>query len=105
MNYQMLKEGLQEMGQKMAVGDMMYCDQPKIDLVLNAAIAIERLNDRLADWEAHARVVYDENGTNWGIGGYLCSECNGLCEKGDRFCKHCGAKFDKEENDDSDNAD
>jgi len=42
----------------------------------------------------HASLDYDENGTNWGIGGYLCSECHGLCEKGDRFCRHCGARFD-----------
>lgn len=63
--------------------------------IRNAATAIERLEFNLNDWEAHASLDYDENGTNWGIGGYLCSECHGLCAKGDRFCRHCGARFDR----------
>lgn len=41
-----------------------------------------------------ARLEYDENGTNWGIGGYLCSHCHGLCEKTDKTCRHCGARFE-----------
>ena len=63
--------------------------------IRNAATAIERLEFSLNDWEAHASLDYDENGTNWGIGGYLCGECHGLCAKGDRFCRHCGARFDR----------
>lgn len=58
----------------------------------------------------HGRWVYDENATDWGIGGYVCSECknknNNLpCNKvknvhvfsGSKFCPNCGAKMDKED--------
>lgn len=57
----------------------------------------------------HGRWVYDENATDWGIGGYVCSECknknNNLpCNKvknvhvfsGSKFCPSCGARMDAE---------
>lgn len=54
----------------------------------------------------HGRWEYDENATDWGIGGYVCSECknrnNNLpCNRvkavqifsGARYCPNCGAKM------------
>lgn len=58
----------------------------------------------------HGRWEYDENATDWGIGGYICSECktrnNNLpCNRvksvrmfsGAKFCPNCGAKMDLED--------
>lgn len=55
--------------------------------------------------------VYDENATDWGIGGYVCSECknknNNLpCNRvksvrmfsGAKFCPNCGAEMRGEGN-------
>ncbi len=60
----------------------------------------------------HGRWVYDKNATDWGIGGYVCSECknknNNLpCNKvksalmfsGARYCPNCGAKIAGGDND------
>lgn len=57
----------------------------------------------------HAKWVYDKNATDWGIGGYICSQCknknNNLpCNRvksvqmfsGATFCPNCGAKMDLE---------
>lgn len=56
----------------------------------------------------HGRWEYDENATDWGIGGYICSECktknNNLpCNRvksvrmfsGAKFCPNCGAKMEE----------
>lgn len=58
----------------------------------------------------HGRWIYDRNATDWGIGGYICSECktknNNLpCNRiktvsvcsGAKFCPNCGAKMDLED--------
>lgn len=58
----------------------------------------------------HGRWIYDENATDWGIGGYICSECknknNNLpCNRvktvrmfsGAKYCPNCGAKMDGSE--------
>ena len=55
----------------------------------------------------HGEWKYDKNATDWGIGGYVCSECknknNNLpCSRvksvrmfsGARYCPNCGAKMD-----------
>lgn len=55
----------------------------------------------------HGRWEYDKNATDWGIGGYICSECrnknNNLpCSRtksvkmysGAKYCPNCGAKMD-----------
>ena len=57
----------------------------------------------------HGKWVYNKNATDWGIGGYVCSECqnknNNLpCSRvksvrmfsGAKYCPECGAKMDKE---------
>ena len=58
----------------------------------------------------HGRWKYDTNTNDWGIGGYVCSECgaknNNLpCNKvanlmmfvGSNYCPHCGARMGMEE--------
>ena len=60
----------------------------------------------------HGEWIYDPNATDWGIGGYVCSEChtknnnlpcnefkNPLRFVGSNFCPHCGAKMDGGTND------
>lgn len=55
----------------------------------------------------HGKWIYDHSATDWGIGGYICSECrvknNNLpCNKvknvsfysGSKYCPNCGAKMD-----------
>lgn len=58
----------------------------------------------------HGKWVYNKNATDWGIGGYVCSECqnknNNLpCNRvksvrmfsGAKYCPECGAKMDVEQ--------
>ena len=58
----------------------------------------------------HGKWVYNKNATDWGIGGYVCSECqnknNNLpCSRvksvrmfsGAKYCPECGAKMDMEQ--------
>ena len=62
-----------------------------------------------AEPERHGRWIFDKNKNDWGIGGYVCSECqaknNNLpCTKvavplmfvGANYCPNCGAKMDEE---------
>lgn len=57
----------------------------------------------------HGRWVWDEDGMDWGIGAWRCSECHARPEtwwQGDKsspynksghyFCPNCGAKMDGE---------
>lgn len=57
----------------------------------------------------HGEWVYDQNATDWGIGGYVCSQCknknnnlpcnrvkSALMFSGARYCPNCGAKMDAE---------
>lgn len=57
----------------------------------------------------HGRWVFDKNANDWGIGGYVCSECkakndNLPCTEvavpsmfmGTKYCPSCGAKMDME---------
>lgn len=57
----------------------------------------------------HGRWEYDQNATDWGIGGYVCSVCknknNNLpCSRvksvsffsGAKYCPNCGARMDGE---------
>ena len=58
----------------------------------------------------HAKWVWNENAMDWGLGGWVCSECqaknDNIPEKpdihpsawrGSHYCPNCGAKMDKEE--------
>lgn len=58
----------------------------------------------------HGKWVYNKNATDWGIGGYVCSECqnknNNLpCNRvksvrmfsGAKYCPECGTKMDMEQ--------
>lgn len=59
----------------------------------------------------HGKWVYNKNATDWGIGGYVCSECqnknNNLpCNRvksvrmfsGAKYCPECGALMQEEDN-------
>lgn len=59
----------------------------------------------------HGKWVYDPNANDWGIGGYICSEChvknnnlpssnvaNPMIFVGTKYCPNCGAKMDLEDN-------
>lgn len=69
------------------------CDAPAVD----------------AEPVRHGKWVFDKNANDWGIGGYVCSECqaknNNLpCIKvpdplmfdGTKYCPNCGAKMQEE---------
>lgn len=58
----------------------------------------------------HGRWVWNENAMDWGIGGWVCSECRAKNDNipakpdihpsawvGSQYCPHCGCKMDKEE--------
>lgn len=84
------------------------------DHAINLAISMAK-NPQMclpvdAESVRHGRWKYDTNANDWGIGGYVCSECgaknNNLpCNKvanlmmfvGSNYCPHCGAKMDLEE--------
>ena len=75
-----------------------------------------RMTETIADFPAadvapvvHGRWEYDQNATDWGIGGYVCSVCknknNNLpCSRvksvsffsGAKYCPNCGARMDGE---------
>lgn len=58
----------------------------------------------------HGRWIWDENGMDWGLGAWVCSECHSKSEtwwggirifnplrcSGSRFCGNCGAKMKEE---------
>lgn len=58
----------------------------------------------------HGKWIYDPDANDWGIGGYVCSECHAKNENlpcgkvanpmmfvGTKYCPHCGAKMDLED--------
>lgn len=58
----------------------------------------------------HGRWEWNENAMDWGLGGWVCSECrakndnipakpdtNPTAWNGSHYCPNCGAKMDKEE--------
>ena len=58
----------------------------------------------------HGRWEWNENAMDWGLGGWVCSECrakndnipakpdtNPTAWSGSHYCPNCGAKMDKEE--------
>lgn len=57
----------------------------------------------------HGRWIWDEDGMDWNIGAWRCSECKAMSpmwwnadktspmhKSGHRYCPNCGAKMDKE---------
>lgn len=76
------------------------------EIAMDLYCALNSLPDAKVAPVVYGRWVYDPNATDWGIGGYVCSECqnknNNLpCNKvenihffaGSKFCPHCGAKM------------
>ena len=58
----------------------------------------------------HGKWIYDPDANDWGIGGYVCSECHAKNENlpcgkvanpmmfvGTKYCPYCGAKMDLED--------
>lgn len=75
--------------------------------LLRAIKEIQRAPAINAEPVRHGQWKYDTNANDWGIGGYVCSECgaknNNLpCNKvanlmmfvGSNYCPHCGARRD-----------
>ena len=65
---------------------------------------VEKASDR-----PHGRWVWDENAMDWGLGGWICSECQEKNDNipakpdihptawvGSHYCPNCGAKMDGE---------
>ena len=76
-------------------------DRILVDSFIRNASAVDAEPVRHGEW------IYDPNATDWGIGGYVCSEChtknnnlpcnefkNPLRFVGSNFCPHCGARMD-----------
>lgn len=89
-------------------------DMEKLYLLWGSDNALTTMEDIMSDIPTadvapvvHGRWIYDRNATDWGIGGYICSECKtrnnnlpcnriktvSLCS-GAKFCPNCGAKMD-----------
>ena len=77
-------------------------------VALEAAAEIAAMPGVDAEPVRHGKWVYDPNANDWGIGGYVCSECraknNNLpCSEvvspmafmGSKFCGNCGARMDE----------
>lgn len=74
---------------------------------MTAALAkVEALPSIDAEPVRHGKWVYDPNANDWGIGGYICSEChvknnnlpssnvaNPMIFVGTKYCPNCGAKM------------
>lgn len=73
----------------------------------SAMLCVESFPAIDAEPVRHGEWIYDPNATDWGIGGYVCSEChtrnnnlpckeikNPLRFAGSNFCPHCGARMD-----------
>ena len=84
--------------------DELCADRVSNDPVVIAAKCAPTID---AEPVRHGEWIYDPNATDWGIGGYVCSECytrnknlpcneikNPLMYAGSNFCPHCGARMD-----------
>ena len=73
-----------------------------IKRIINIAPAVDAVPVRHGKW------IYNTNANDWGIGGYVCSECsakNGnlpsgkvaspMAFVGSKFCPNCGARMDE----------
>lgn len=73
-----------------------------IKRIINIAPAVDAVPVRHGKW------IYNPNANDWGIGGYVCSECsakNGnlpsgkvaspMVFVGSKFCPNCGARMDE----------
>lgn len=79
--------------------EFLYCDE--IYNVIHAIPTADVVEVRHGHW------VWDENGMDWGLGAWKCSECHRKPETwweadkgnpyrcaGSSYCNHCGAKMD-----------
>lgn len=71
------------------------------------AIELKKLPAVDAEPVRHGKWVFDKNANNWGIGGYVCSECQAINDNlpyvkvavplmfvGTKYCPNCGAKME-----------
>lgn len=78
---------------------------PKMVFEASAKI-LEKLPSVDAEPVKHGRWIFDKNANDWGIGGYVCSECraknnnlpcaetmNPMLFVGSSFCPNCGVKM------------
>ena len=77
----------------------------------DAMIAVDSVSAVDAEPVRHGRWVFDKNANDWGIGGYVCSECRAknnnlpctevaapLMFVGTKYCPNCGAKMEDKDN-------
>ena len=87
-----------------------FTDEMVKTITDGCAAELEKLPAVDAEHVRHGRWVFDKNANDWGIGGYVCSECkaknNNLpCAEvavpsmfmGTKYCPSCGAKMDEEQ--------
>lgn len=90
----------------------------KTEIIQNNKVALWLYEQMMHDIEAqpvadvapvvHGKWEYDKDATDWGIGGYVCSECKNKNNNlpytrvkwvkmfsGSRYCPNCGAKMDE----------
>ena len=83
------------------------CSSCMIDYAIIAVDAVLAVD---AEPVRHGKWVYDPNANDWGIGGYICSEChvknnnlpcsnvaNPMIFVGTKYCPNCSAKMDLED--------
>lgn len=77
------------------------------DAILRVKSMVSQFEDAGVEPVVHGKWEYNKDATDWGIGGYICSECknknNNLpCNRvktvrmfsGAAYCPNCGAKMD-----------
>lgn len=87
----------------------MAMGMPSIVFKASAQI-LEKLPSVDVEPVKHGRWIFDKDANDWGIGGYVCSECraknnnlpcvetmNPMMFVGSSFCPNCGAKMVEEE--------
>lgn len=90
-DYKKLIEQLREYANEYEIGT------PTGDCFMDAAEAIEELEDEVYDWKAYGKWILDEGRGATGIYA-ICSCCNeSIYQSGNfNFCPNCGAKMEKE---------
>ena len=87
-----------------------FCPLDDVSTVIDAEPAVDAVLAVDAEPVRHGKWVYDPNANDWGIGGYICSEChvknnnlpcsnvaNPMIFVGTKYCPNCGAKMDLED--------
>ena len=90
-DYKGLIEQLREYANEYEVGT------PTGDCFMDAAEAIEELEDEVADWKAYGKWIQHPGGKFVGFPcvHYECDQCHEYEPVRSDFCPHCGARMEK----------